>query len=355
MKQKNKTQEMKKIKLGLPALMLLLFVLLSCADKTQTISVLQFNIWNEGGSVEHGFEGIVDNILNVDPDMVAFCEIRNYDGVDFIDRIMNALQQKGSHYYGQSSSSTGIISKFPLVEQTVIYPIKNDAGSITKARIDVHGKTVVLYAAHLDYKHYSCYLPRGYDGSTWAKIEEPITDADSILAQGRKSYRLDAVKVFIEESKQEIAKGNFVIIAGDFNEPSHLDWTDETKNLWDHNGAVVEWEVSKLLADNGFMDSYREMYPDVVNYPGFTFPSDNKHAELSKLSWAPESDERDRIDFIYYFPLKDISLKESVVVGPSKSVYDGQRKEETGMDKFLLPVDPWPTDHKGLFSIFVIK
>ncbi len=49
----------------------------------------------------------------------------------------------------------------------------------------------------------------------------------------------------------------------------------------------------------------------VKNFPiqfdiGFTFPAGNKLAEeakLEKLAWAPEADERDRIDFIYYYPL----------------------------------------------------
>lgn len=333
----------------------LLATLLSCTPKGDNLSVMQFNIWHEGTSVENGFEGIVDNIINVNPDMVTINEVSNHEGVDFISRIKSDLENKGYTYYGESSNRVGIISKYPIIEQQSIYPVENDHGSILKARVDVNGKTVVLYSAHLHYQHYSCYLPRGYDGSTWEKMDMPITDVDSILSQSRKSDRLKAINLFIEDSRQEIEKGNIVILGGDFNEPSHLDWTAVTKDLWDHNGAIVEWDVSKKLYANGFKDSYREFHPDVINYPGFTFPSDNADAEISKLTWAPDSDERDRIDFIYYYPSNNISLVKSSMVGPETSIVNSKRVKEDSKEDFILPTGIWPTDHKAILSTFEIR
>jgi len=40
----------------------------------------------------------------------------------------------------------------------------------------------------------------------------------------------------IKDARKE--KGNIILLGGDFNEPSHLDWKENTKNLWDHNGTV---------------------------------------------------------------------------------------------------------------------
>ena len=336
-------------------LLLLLTNLLSCTPHGKEISVLQFNIWGEGASVENGFDAIVDNIIHVNPDMVTFSEVRNYDNVDFIARIVSELNKKGSTYYGEPSVSTGIISKYPIIEQTVIYPYKNDAGSILKALVEVESKTIALYSAHLDYKHYACYLPRGYSGSTWEKLEAPITNPDSILAANNESKRFEAVEMFIADAKEEIKKNHIVIIGGDFNEPSYLDWQEDTKNLWDHNGAVVEWVCSKILYENGFKDTYRERYPNAVEYPGFTFPSDNSDALVSKLTWAPDADERERIDFIYFHPDQNITIKDAVIVGPSKSIVRSQRIEEKSMDKFMLPKGVWPTDHKAVLSTFIIK
>lgn len=117
-------------------------------------------------------------------------------------------------------------------------------------------------------------------------------------------------------------------MGGDFNEPSHLDWQADTKDLWDHNGAIIHWDCSMMLSKAGFKDAYREKFPNTVRYPGFTFPAGNKLAEeakLEKLAWAPEADERDRIDFIYYYPLESmLSMKDSKLVGPSETVVRGK-------------------------------
>lgn len=168
---------------------IIILMMKSCSSKEHSISVLQFNIWQEGTMVEDGFNLIVDNIIQADPDMVTFSEVRNYDDVDFISSLTKALSEKGHNYYGNPSNSTGIISKHPIIKQSVVYPLSNDAGSIIKALIDVKGRTIALYSAHLDYRHYSCYLPRGYDGSTWQKIDEPITDTDSLYYHKAESLK----------------------------------------------------------------------------------------------------------------------------------------------------------------------
>ena len=333
----------------------LLIVLVSCTTHKNILSVLQFNIWQEGTMVENGFDAIVDNIIHLNPDVVTFSEVRNYNDVDFISHLVAELDKKGVAYFGDASVSTGIISKYPIKEQTSVYPLQNDQGSVLKATIEVHNRIVVLYSAHLDYRDYASYLPRGYSGSTWKKLEEPITNPDSILAANRKSHRLEAVDMLIADAKREIRKEHIVIIGGDFNEPSHLDWQENTKDLWEHNGAVVKWDCSKLLYENGFKDSYREYYPDVVNYPGFTFPSDNADASVSKLTWAPDADERERIDFIYFYPNKNMTLKNATLVGPSSSIVQSQRVEEQSKDKFITPQGIWPTDHKAVLSTFIIK
>lgn len=75
--------------------------------------------------------------------------------------------------------------------------------------------------------------------------------------------RDESIRLVIEDATKSDA--DFVILGGDFNEPSHLDWTEETKGLWDHNGAVVDWVCSKLLYEAGFRDAYRVKYPNPIN------------------------------------------------------------------------------------------
>lgn len=318
------------------------------------MTVLQMNIWQEGTVVEGGFNAIADEVCRLSPDIVLFSEVRNYNGQPFISRILQALKERGADYYGENSTlDVGILSKYKIQEQRPNYPLKNDAGSVLKARIEIDGRTVVVYSAHLDYTHYACYLPRGYSGVTWKKLDAPVLDPREIEKANNESLRDEAIQGVIEDAEKE--KGNIILLGGDFNEPSHLDWKENTKELWDHNGTVVRWDCSVMLEKNGFKDAYREMYPNPVTHPGFTFPSDNSDMEVNKLTWAPEADERDRIDFIYFKPDKKLKLVDAAVVGPRSSIVRGKRTEEAGKDKFIQPAGTWPTDHKAVLVTFKLK
>jgi hypothetical protein len=62
------------------------------------------------------------------------------------------------------------------------------------------------------------------------------------------------------------------------------------------------------------------------------------------------------VDWIWsvsnFYPDKKLTLTKSIVVGPSGSIVRNQREEEKGKDQFLAPAGTWPTDHKGVLSIF---
>ncbi len=322
----------------------------ACKSK-QKIRVLQFNIWQEGTVVPNGFKAIVDEIVAAKADLVAFSEVRNYHKTDFSKRIIAELAKRGMRYYGGKSYDSGLISRFPIKEYKALYPVKEDHGSITKALINVNGITVAFYSAHLDYLNCSYYMPRGYDGSTWRELSSPETNIDTLLKIGYRSMRDDAVKVFITDAKQEIAHGNHVIIGGDFNEPSHRDWGKEMAALYDHNGVVINWTCTTLLEEVGLVDVYREIYPNPVKNPGFTYPSANKDIPIQKLTWAPKADERERIDFIFFYPNKHLKITDAVIVGVDSSICRSKVVKET-TDKFIKPQGVWPSDHKAVLAVF---
>ena len=111
-----------------------------------------------------------------------------------------------------------------------------------------------------------------------------------------------------------------------------------------------------MLQEAGLKDTYRQKYPNAVKYPGFTFPAGNRAAVEKELSWAPEADERDRIDFIYYHPLNRVlSLKKIQLVGPAETVIRGKIAEKDSKDKILTPDCVWPSDHKGNLATFKIR
>ena len=77
-----------------------------------------------------------------------------------------------------------------------------------------------------------------------------------------------------------------LIIGGDFNSPSHLDWGENMKSF--HNDYIIKWPVSASMVEAGFIDSFREMAPIPRNSLG--------------LTWSPRFHEsmQERIDYLYY-------------------------------------------------------
>ncbi|UKJ06811.1 endonuclease/exonuclease/phosphatase family protein [Solitalea lacus] len=316
------------------------------------LKVLQLNVWQEGTMLNGGFDAIADVIIQSKADVVTLSEVRNYNGTKFNERIISALKVKGANFYSFYDNNVSILSKFQIASFTAGMYSGNFDKIILQPSKEVR---IAVYSVHIDYTHYACYLPRGYDGVTWKKLPAPITDVNAILQQNIDSKRDEAINAFVADAAEEQKKGSIIIMGGDFNEPSHLDWTEATKNLFDHNGTVVPWHNSITLQNKGYKDAYRVKYPDPVKYPGFTWAAFNANAELSKLVWAPDADERDRIDFIYYNDDKRITLQNIIVVGPSACIVRGSGFEDrTLSDPLLKPNGIWPSDHKGLLATFKI-
>ena len=69
---------------------------------------------------------------------------------------------------------------------------------------------------------------------------------------------------------------------------------------------MVEWPVSKAMADAGFKDSYRELHISALSDPGYTWTP--RAATSSNLYGL-----RDRIDYIYYLGEKLRPINSEVI------------------------------------------
>lgn len=77
---------------------------------------------------------------------------------------------------------------------------------------------------------------------------------------------------------------------------------------------------------------------------------------VSELAWAAEADERDRIDYVYYYPAEGLTLQGVQIVGPSGGIARGERVAEEHLDEVIEPAGGrWPSDHKGLLVTFVLS
>lgn len=118
------------------------------ARKSTEVTVLQWNVWQEGSVVPGGFEAIVDEIARLRPDFVTFSEVRNYNNTDFSQRITEALKQRGETYYGFYSYDSGLLSRYPIEENITVFPENKDHGSIYKLTTRI-GKRPSAFIPHI--------------------------------------------------------------------------------------------------------------------------------------------------------------------------------------------------------------
>jgi endonuclease/exonuclease/phosphatase family metal-dependent hydrolase len=312
-----------------------------------SLKVMQFNIWQEGTSVKNGLTYIRDIIHSVHPDLVCFSEVKNYSG-DWTTKMVNELATLGLTYYRGyvAGADVSLISKYPITSSGPVI-----GGATVPYVVNMNGASIVVCPSHLDYTCYATYLPRGYacggsgEYAGWNALSPfiPETNVSVISAQNLASNRDEQMGAFIDYMQNETRP---VLLIGDFNEPSCLDWTAKQANLYDHHGVVYEWPTTLWLKNNGFVDAYRQVYPDEVLNPGITWPA--VATGVGSTSWAPLCDERDRIDYIFYKGTGVIATEASIVGPKGCFVKNTITTDGNGDDLFEASTMPWPSDHKAV-------
>ncbi len=187
-----------------------------------------------------------------------------------------------------------IFSKYPIIDVA-----KNREG----VQIQLpDGRTVWLFNLHLPPENYGPYQVNSIGGIfSGAKFFDP-NDPEMIAAleEDQRKLRIDGPegKRFKKSLDKIDLENESVFVTGDFNEPSHLDWTQEAVTAGNFP-AVVQWPASKRMAEWGFNDSFRQVYPDPVANPGFTWTCDPDQQKNKNNKGEEITEPFDRIDFIY--------------------------------------------------------
>lgn len=250
---------------------LILFLFINCAGpKTCSIRVMTWNIWHGGlhGKKVDNFIKDTSNTVNVlkviqkeDPD-ILFMQETYCCGMDI-------AKEAGYSFSWRGSSNLSIHSKYPIIDTIQIYQPFNSHGVI----IDVEGEKLLCINIWLH------YLP------DYFKDIKTLSPDSLILGEG--TTRLKEITAILKSVDSLDERMNLpIIVGGDFNSGSHLDWVESSKES--HYGKIVEWPVSKIMTENGFTDSFREANPD---------PTKTLDGTWGFLSDAIISD---RIDYIYY-------------------------------------------------------
>jgi len=195
------------------------------------------------------------------------------------------------YYFYLISDNLSIMSRFPIKSTIQLYKAFRSGG----ATLDLgENKELTFFDIWLD----------------WRIDEYRATDIAGINTQ---------LKKYASETNKRP-----VIAVGDFNSGSHLDkWPAWADNI---NNPKILWP-SRVMQEDGFKDSYREMNINSEKDPGFTWTPQINHVQQDQRL-------RNRIDYIYY--------KGDQLVPYRSEVLDHH------------PVF-WPSDHGSVVSYFYLN
>ncbi|MDE5678669.1 MAG: endonuclease/exonuclease/phosphatase family protein [Phocaeicola sp.] len=243
-------------------------------ESKKKLTVLSWNVWH-GGHSEHypgkGCEGTIGILRKSGADVILMVETYGT-----APQVADSL----GYSYNLISDNLCIYSRYPITQK---YTFSDSISTFNfgGVMIDVDGTPVRLFDTWLH------YLPDMRLAPT-DKTEEEILAWEKEGTRDEEIHKILAVLQPILAETDSIP----VIMGGDFNTHSHLDWTEATRHLYNHGGAVVRWPVSVALEEAGFKDSFRQLNPDPAASPGVTWLTDADSLETECRM--------DRIDFIYY-------------------------------------------------------
>ncbi|WP_254506549.1 endonuclease/exonuclease/phosphatase family protein [Anatilimnocola floriformis] len=299
---------------------LLSFVSVSHAQPAaETIRVMSFNLWHGGDAGKQPLDQTVEVIKQARADIVGLQETTSFAASGpRPDRSAEIAKRLGWNHLDQGGN-TAIISRFKIVTAT---PRKWGVRLETPT-----GRTLYHFNAHLAHAPYQPYqlLSIPYHNGPFLKTaEEAIAAAKS--ARGAQVERL------LAEVRDIVSEKTPIFLTGDFNEPSHHDWTAaaaEQKLC----PLAVEWPSTHAVVAAGFRDAYRTIHADPIKNPGLTWTPLTKPAD--------PKDHHDRIDFVFAHGDK-LTIKSAEVVGENKTTAD-------------IIVTPYPSDHRAVVAEVLTK
>ena len=305
------------------ALSAILLILLSCGCHAATaapappqlVRVMTLNMWGGGENGGQPLSRTAAMIRAAGADVVGLQEIQGkaVDGVR-PDHARKLAEMLGWTCVAQNQD-TAVITRF---ESRSSMPGK--LGARLRTAGDA-GREFLVFNVHFNHAPYPPYQLVGipYAGGKFIKTEsEAIAQAKA--ARGKE---VEALVADIEASR---TPGTPIFVTGDFNEPSHQDWTDAAVAA----GLCpikVAWPATRALAAIGLRDAYRVAHPDPVKAPGFTWtPITRAH---------DPKDRHERIDFVFACGACEVERAE--VVGEDAANAD-------------IGFAPWPSDHRGVMT-----
>ncbi len=294
------------------------------AQQTE-LTIMSYNIWGGGANEQKSIDETLAVIKAVNPDIIGLQETR----VESDPCTAEACPAAGESVAGKLAAALG----YQVYEQTAVndalwanailsrYPISKPTPNDLGVKIDVNGRKVHAFNIHLDDSPYQPYQLLNIEYGPFPYLKT----ADEAIKSATDT-RGPALKLLFDDmTVAGDAEAAFVF--GDFNEPSHRDWTEAAAKAGRHP-LTVAYPTVKAIEEKGFVDTFRAAFADEMAKPGFT--------------WTPTSDptakddHHDRIDFA----LARASNLQVVAAG-----IVGEKSPEAD-----IVVTPWPSDHRATYA-----
>lgn len=226
----------------------------------RSINIFSWNLWFGGREIDDAAAKQAEVLAGEDADIVLLQECFGTAGM--------RLGRAAGMTVAQQDFNCAVLSPSPIrLLQTATAPYA------TAALVQTRLGDVLAWSVHLASPDYGPYR----------KAELPEASAEVFAQAGERERTQQAEKVLAETERLEAELGDIpVVIAGDFNVPSSLDWDGQ-------NRPEVQWPAPQLFMDAGYTDAFRAVHPDPSRAPGLTW---------SQIE-PRETEPRDRIDFIY--------------------------------------------------------
>ncbi|MHA7958689.1 HAD-IA family hydrolase [Streptomyces sp. L500] len=292
------------------------------------LKVMSWNLWLGGGPVDDHRAKQLKVLLDADVDVVGLQETAGTATRELAEAL-------GWHHH-QAGHNLGVISRYPITDRFgEPAPSGYGATGVTVRLDDTKGvtqdvtKEVTVWNAHLNYTPYGPY------DACLDRRPVPV-----LVEHERASGRVAEIEDILRAMAPGLATRDAtpVLLLGDFNAPSHLDWTEPAAPL--HGGyGPVAWPVSKAAEEAGLRDSYRTAHPDPVSEPGATWsPLHPLHEDGSG-----RAEPQDRIDYVLFAGDGLTVLDSTTLVTGNPSPYPA------------VAANTWPSDHAAVITTFAVR
>ena len=222
------------------------------------LRVLVWNVLNGANNVEKGAEKTLAIIRSVEPDIVLLQESYDIDG----DRPHLGEWMAGDLGCNQHlAESAHLCVLTPMELKTTFFHHEwHGVGALLR---DSHQRELLVWSIWIDYRAFLGYELR--DNPT-------MSDETLLAAEDVRSNRLQQATAIIAhlEGAGHLVADIPLLVGGDWNTPSHLDWTKDTASIYKQRRDLA-LPVSTAIHDAGFMDTFRTVYPNPVQHPGITW------------------------------------------------------------------------------------